>query len=262
MLQARGAAEAQLRQSEERFRQMAENINDVFFLLDPKSNRVLYISPAYETIWGRSCESLYQNPDSWAEAIHPDDRAAAWAASEQGASAGHFEFEYRIVRPDGTIRDIEARGFPVRDEAGAVVRIAGVAKDVTERKLVDAALSQTQTLLGAIVSSSDDALISKTLDGIVTSWNGGAERIFGYQAAEMLGQSISVLAVPGEEDDMKLVLDMIRRDQRVEHYETKRRRRDGEIIDISLSCSPIRNSDGKNRRSIKNCQGHYRAEEG
>ena len=113
---------------------MAENIRDVFFLIDADSNRMLYISPAYEEIWGRSCESLYANPESWTEAIHPDDRASAYEKYKKGMSAGKFEYEYRIVRPDGSIRWIETRGFPVRDDAGKIVRIAGVAKDITERK--------------------------------------------------------------------------------------------------------------------------------
>ena len=131
--EARGA-EIRLRESEKRFRQMAENIRDVFFLVDADSHRILYISPAYAEIWGRSCESAYANPESWTEAIHPDDRASIYEKYKQGMSAGTFEFEYRIVRPDGSMRWIEARGFPVRDAAGRMVRIASVAEDITERK--------------------------------------------------------------------------------------------------------------------------------
>jgi len=107
------------------------------------------------------------------------------------------------------------------------------------------ALAASQTLLGAIVSSSDDALISKTLDGVVTTWNQGAERIFGYLAEEIIGRPIGVLAVPGREDDMRAVLERIRRGARVDHYETQRRRKDGAIIDISLSVSPICDADGR-----------------
>ena len=129
--QRRGATA--VARSESRFRQMAENIRDVFFLRDADSGRMLYISPAYEEIWGRSCESLYANPESWTEAIHPDDRASTYEKYKKGMSAGKYEFEYRIVRPDGSIRWIEARGFPVRDDAGKIVRITGVAKDITEQ---------------------------------------------------------------------------------------------------------------------------------
>ena len=107
MRAAHRRAQEALTDSEKRFRQMAENIRDVFFLLDADGNRMLYISPAYEEIWGRSCESLYANPESWTEAIHPDDRASTYEKYKKGMSAGKFEFEYRIVRPDGSIRWIE-----------------------------------------------------------------------------------------------------------------------------------------------------------
>ncbi len=126
--------EESLRASESRFRQMAENIRDVFFLIDADSNRVLYISPAYEEIWGRTPDSVYADTDAWSESIHPDDRASTYEKFNKGIVAGTLEYEYRIVRPDGSIRWIETRGFPVRDDGGRIVRVAGVAKDVTKRK--------------------------------------------------------------------------------------------------------------------------------
>ena len=120
--------------SESRFRQMADNIDEVFFLRDTDDNRILYVSPAYEQIWGRTCESLYSNPDSWSETVHPDDKASAYEISQKGLVAGSFNLEYRIVRPDGSIRWIESRGFPVRGDTDKILRVAGVAKDITERK--------------------------------------------------------------------------------------------------------------------------------
>ena len=121
-----------LRVSEWRFRQMADNIRDVFFLIDAESLRPLYISPAYEEIWGRSCESGYANPESWTDAIHPDDRASTYEKYKKGMSAEKFEYQYRIVRPDGSIRSIEDRCFPIRDDGGKVIRVAGVAEDITD----------------------------------------------------------------------------------------------------------------------------------
>lgn len=134
MRAANQQAQAALIDSEERFRQMAENIRDVFFLVDVDGERVLYVSPAYEEIWGRSSESLYANPQSWTEAVHPDDRASAYEKYGQIVSASKAEFEFRMVRPDGSIRWIKARGFPVRDDADKIVRIAGIATDVTDQK--------------------------------------------------------------------------------------------------------------------------------
>ena len=134
MRAANQRAQAALIDSEERFRQMAENIRDVFFLVDVDGERVLYVSPAYEEIWGRSSKSLYANPQSWTEAVHPDDQASAYEKYGQIVSASNVEFEFRMVRADGSIRWIKARGFPVRDDADKIVRIAGIATDVTDQK--------------------------------------------------------------------------------------------------------------------------------
>lgn len=102
-----------------------------------------------------------------------------------------------------------------------------------------------ERLLAAIVESSDDAIISKTIDGVITSWNGGAERIFGYAADEMIGQSITRLAVPGREDEMPQILARIRRGERVDHFQTARRHKDGSIVLISLTVSPILDEEGR-----------------
>jgi len=102
-----------------------------------------------------------------------------------------------------------------------------------------------QGFLASIVESSDDAIVSKTLDGTVTSWNRAAERIFGYSADEMIGQPISKLAVPGHAEDMVRILEKLSQGQRIEHYETTRRTKDGRTINVSLSVSPIRDETGK-----------------
>jgi two-component system sensor kinase FixL len=103
----------------------------------------------------------------------------------------------------------------------------------------------TPGLLAAIVESSEDAIVGKTLDGLVTSWNKAAERIFGYRAAEMLGQPIAILAAPGITDEMTRILEAVRRGERIVHYETRRRRKDGRIIDVALTISPIRDAAGR-----------------
>jgi len=130
----RRKAAAALAESEFRFRQLAENITEVFWLTDPAKNEMLYISPAYEKIWGRSCEALYASPREWLDAIHPDDKQRVLEAAVAKQSRGDYDEEYRIVRPDGSIRWIRDQAFPVRDPGGRAYRIAGVAGDVTERK--------------------------------------------------------------------------------------------------------------------------------
>jgi PAS domain S-box-containing protein len=126
----REQASAGLRESEERFRQLAETVDQVFFLTDVRNRRILYVSPAYEKIWGRTCTSLYEDPASFMYAVHPDDKHLA--LDELSIHDNHDSI-YRIIRPDGTIRWINCRIFPVMDEEGQVYRMAGLAEDITRR---------------------------------------------------------------------------------------------------------------------------------
>jgi PAS domain S-box-containing protein len=130
----RKQTEQALQSSEEKFRQLAENIREVFFILTPGSDEFLYISPAYEQVWGKSRESLYREARSWQEAIHPEDRERAHllvARQLQGESA---ELEYRIRTPEGLEKWIRVQTSPVRDETGQLIRIAGIAEEITDRK--------------------------------------------------------------------------------------------------------------------------------
>ncbi len=125
--------EQALRKSEEQFRQLAENIPQVFWITNANQDQSIYISPAYEKIWGRTLESLAANSDSWRESIHPDDYKRVFAALKK-AQLGEYLEEYRVVRPDGTVRWVQDRAFPVNDEQGQVYRIAGIVEDITNRK--------------------------------------------------------------------------------------------------------------------------------
>lgn len=127
-------AESALRCSEERFRQIAENIREVFCITEPHNNKLLYISPAYEEVWGRHCGSLYEILLMWLESVHPDDRSRLADAAEMVEAGGQYDLEYRIVRPDGETRWVRDRAFPIVNMSGEVYRIAGVIDDVTERK--------------------------------------------------------------------------------------------------------------------------------
>ncbi len=132
------------RDSEERFRQLADRIDDVFWIHEPDGPKMVYVSPAYASIWGRSCASLYERPMSYLEAIHPDDRDRARLAYERIKSGCANAEEYRIVRPDGEVRWIWDRGFPIKDERERVVRLAGIAEDITERKQAEVALRESE----------------------------------------------------------------------------------------------------------------------
>ncbi|HEX5735265.1 MAG TPA: PAS domain S-box protein [Blastocatellia bacterium] len=131
---ARKQAERALRQSEERFRQIAENIREVFWITEPRDKKLVYISPAYEEVWGRPFRSLSDVSSTWLDAIHPDDRARLIEAEVTVQSGGQYDLEYRIVRPDGEIRWVRDRAFPITNVSGEVYRVAGVIDDVTERK--------------------------------------------------------------------------------------------------------------------------------
>ena len=130
----RKQAEEALRSSEEKFRQLAENIREVFWLVDAASNQTLYLSPAYEQVWGRTCDSALRNPTSWLDAVHPDDLEQAQLLWGPLAKRQPVESEFRIRTPDGQEKWVRERAFPVFDHAGQVVRIGGIAEDITEWK--------------------------------------------------------------------------------------------------------------------------------
>jgi PAS domain S-box-containing protein len=135
---ARKHAEASLRTSEEQFRQLADNIREVFFVVTPEPIRVAYLSPAYEEIWGRPRQQVYDRPAAWIESVHPDERRGVGSYFARLMQGVQSEISYRIERPDGSLRWIHARGFPVNDVKGKLVRVVGIAEDVTERKRAEA----------------------------------------------------------------------------------------------------------------------------
>ena len=137
----RKQAEAKLQQSEQKFRQLAENIHEVFWMSNVETSEILYVSPAYEQIWGRRCQSLYANPKSFLDAIHPDDKQQVLANVEQNGSRT-FDIEYRIVQPGGSVRWVRDRSFPIQNESGKIYRRAGIAQDITSQKQAEAILRQ------------------------------------------------------------------------------------------------------------------------
>jgi two-component system, LuxR family, sensor kinase FixL len=170
-------------------------------------------------------------------ALHPDDRTEAEKALQTSvATGGCFDFSARSA---GTGRWLQLRGRAF-DDADQPVEVAGV---LTDAGWCIGSESKTSRL-AAIVASSDDAIIGETLDGIVTDWNAGAEAILGYTAAEAIGQPLSIL-LPGQEAEMRQMLARIAVGERVEHFETRRRRKDGTIIHVSLTISPVWDEAGR-----------------
>jgi PAS domain S-box-containing protein len=153
-------------------------------------------------------------------------------------------YECRRVRKDGRTIEISLTCLPLRDDNGNVVAVLSICNDITERRRLEAA-ERDQLFLSTIISSAEDAIVSKDLNGIVTTWNKGAERIFGYRADEMIGRPIAVLIPADHPDEEPQILERIRRGERIEHYETRRRRKDGQIIEVSVTISPIRDRIGR-----------------
>jgi PAS domain S-box-containing protein len=142
----RKLTENALRESDEKFRQLADHITDAFWIRSADMRTLHYISPAFERIWGRSVESLYANPSEWADFIVPRDRARVFAAFDAVAGDWPLDVEYGITRPDGEIRSVRVRGFQVRDAAGAVIRHSGIVTDITERKALESRFLRAQRL--------------------------------------------------------------------------------------------------------------------
>ncbi|RZI93332.1 MAG: PAS domain S-box protein, partial [Rubrivivax sp.] len=153
----RARAEDALRESEGRFRELAENIQDVFYSYDPRTRRMLYVSPAYESLWGRSCASLLEDASSFVAAVHPDDRERV---ESQRAAGGMqlSDIQYRVTRPDGSVRWVQDHSYPVPGPHGEIERVVGTARDITPRKQADLDLMHTNRAL-QMLSRGNEALV-------------------------------------------------------------------------------------------------------
>jgi PAS domain S-box-containing protein len=186
----RKEAEKILRDSEERFRQLADNIREVFWMTDVAKSEMIYVSPAYEEIWGRSVASLYSSPQDWLSAIHPEDRERIEQAAKTKQVSGGYDETYRIVRPDGSIRWVQDRAFPIQDDSGKIYRVVGIAEDVTEQKQVWDALRENEARKSAIMNVALDAIITIDHTGKIIELNAAAESIFNNDRARLLGENL------------------------------------------------------------------------
>ncbi len=173
-------AQEQQSQNEERLRQMADNIQEVFWMLDAKTRKTLYVNQAYETITHRTCQSLRENPSSYEEVIHPEDRPHILAKLEEATRSGHFDEQFRITWPTGEVRWVWVRGFPVRDSDGVICRLVGTAQDVTRQKqaedevtrnlaLAQSAWADAEALRKATLSLIQDIRMDFVLDTLLQS---------------------------------------------------------------------------------------------
>jgi PAS domain S-box-containing protein len=195
---------------------------------------------AAERIFGFTAAEAIGEPIS---IIIPDylltEESDILAKIKNGSRIEHYETMRK--RKDGSRILISLTASPIKDQNGNIIGASKIARDITFQKTAD----EKQAILAAIVDSSDDAIVSKTLDGIITSWNHAAQRMFGYTEAEVTGEHISIIIPKNRLEEEKVIIENIRAGRKVNHFETIRRRKDGSEINISLTVSPVLNQHGK-----------------
>ncbi len=197
-LTERKKAEQALAESETRFREFAENSAAVFWIIDAASEKLEYLNPAFEDIWGEMRDLIMRDLGRWKDLLHPDDRARVADSMRHLLNGERATIEYRIVRPnDGEIRWIRDTGFPIYDEKGALTRVAGVARDVTAEKESENELLVTQQRYRLLVEGAPEyAMLIIELDNRISYWSAGAERIFGWTVEEAVGQPGTLIFTP------------------------------------------------------------------
>jgi PAS domain S-box-containing protein len=243
-IEQRGHTEDLLRQSEQQFREMIDALPTAIYTTDAEGFLTHY-NPAAVQLAGRE---IRLGSDRWTIAAKlfrsdgepvPLDQSPMATALGGGTSARGAE--YIGERPDGSRFWFTPYPTPLRDHRGRVTGGINMLVDITGRKEAE----RDTLLLGAIVDSSDDAIVSKDLNGIVTSWNKGAERLFGYTAEEMVGRSIITVVPSDRLDEEYGILSRLKLGQRIDHFETIRRHKDGTLLDISLTISPVKDAQGR-----------------
>lgn len=242
-IRSRRAAEAALAEEREQLRITLASIGDAVIATDPEG-RISFMNSVAEALtrWSRPEATGRPLPEVFNIVNEHTRRPAenpALRALREGTIVGLANHTLLIAR-DGTERLIDDSAAPVRADAGPVAGAVLVFRDVTERRRADEARAR----LAAIVESSDDAIVGKNLDGIIQSWNAGAERLFGYTAEEAIGRRITLIIPPERHAEEEMILDRLRRGERVDHFQTVRMAKGGRLLDISLTVSPIRDNEG------------------
>jgi len=231
--------ENELKKSEKRFRQLAENIREVFWVTDPDKHKMLYISPEYERIWGRSRESLYQSPCDWIEAIHTGDRERVRESASTKQITGEYDEQYRITRSDGSIRWIRDRAFPVRNDSGKVYRIAGIAEDITDIVQAKLLLQQSEKNYHNVFEFSHDAIfIIDPETHVFLNVNENATRRLGYSREELLRLTLEDIHGPETaRSDVSIIHELEKTGGVI--FEHVHRHKDGTEIPVEISAKVI-----------------------
>ena len=209
-----------------------------------------------KTLFGISAQLHDGRVEDFRRLIHPDDREIVWrAVAAARLNRTLYRANFRLMWPDGTVRRAAASGSFHYGANGEAVRMLGIAADITDSNPIEAWLHEGLTerrraddarlRLAAIVESSNDSIVSIDLDGTITSWNAGAQRIFGWSETEAIGKPMTLLVPPGLEDEEKKILERVEAGERIEHYETLRVTKAGTLVNVSLRVSPVRDVAGR-----------------
>jgi PAS domain S-box-containing protein len=237
----RQQAEAAVHEQRERLHVTLSSIGDAVMATDSQG-RVTWLNPVAESLtrWpaaevlGRDSTEVFRIVNEFTRQAVENPITKVIRAGMVVGLANHT----LLIARDGVERPIDDSGAPIRDAQGHLLGVVLVFRDITARRQAEI----TREQLAAIVESSEDAIIGKTLDGMITSWNHGAEHLYGYTAAEAIGQPITLLCPPDRPDEIPRLLERLTREERIAHYETQRMRKDGTRLDVSLTLSPVRDS--------------------
>ncbi|MDP8207513.1 MAG: PAS domain S-box protein [Candidatus Electryonea clarkiae] len=239
----RRKSEKALRESEEKFRQLTESIDEIFWMMDPADGSLIYVSPKYIDIFGFEYEAVCKNPECLLEIIHPDDRQRMKNAIKKQIS-GKYEEEYRIVLPDKSIRWIRETAYPVKNEEGKIYRICGVAEDITERQDAKEELLKERNFVSAVLDTADALIIVLDLEGNIVRFNRTCEIITGYSFSEVKNKPFRQLIPDGDKEKVENVFSELSGEGKSNEGENYWITKSGDKKLISWSNSTLMDSGG------------------
>ena len=228
---ARRSSEHLLKESELRLRQIVENIQDVFWMTDPKTQKIIYINSAFEDIWEVDADKLYANPRIFLDYVHPDDKARVTKSIDNLQNGIYHDMDYRIITPKGTHRLLHDRAFPVHNEKGEVYRVAGIIQDISKVSDISDKLSRTEIMFKTIFNDSAAGMVIGTSDARISSVNNTFAEMLGYLPEELEGKAIKDISHPDEWDLNKRMIKEVKQGKR-DHYQVEKRyiRKDGSTV--------------------------------
>ncbi|MCF8465695.1 MAG: PAS domain-containing protein [Flavobacteriales bacterium] len=239
--------ESSKKESEQLFRDMAENISEVFWLTDWELNKVLYISPRYESLYGNSVHELYADSRSWIKNIHPEDLDFVTTQFRMFASTGEYDIEYRLVMKDGSIKWVRDRSYPVLNANGKVVRVAGITEEITDRKLTQEKIET----LSMVASETSNGVLIHNSEGLITWANKGFTEITGYSEEEVVGKEPwSFLS--GSQTNLSLINTTYQKMIKGETFSSENvlLTKSGEEVWVSTTFNPIMDHSGKLKQIV------------